>query len=129
MAGPIVYISHNRVKPGQLEPLVQFYLEQVKIVHADKPGTLVYLGYVNEDGTEVTFVHVFPDAEAFDRHMQAVPERVKVAFQLMEPRRLELYGMPSQATLEQIKKLVGAGVALSHDPQYVGGFVRSAANS
>lgn len=126
MSAPIVYISHNRVKPGKLEALRQLYREASKELEATKPGTLVYLGYVSEDGSEVTFLHVFPSAEAMDLHMQGVPERARAAYELMQPVRLEIYGQPSPATLEAIRRIAGAGVALSLNPQHLSGYIRPA---
>jgi quinol monooxygenase YgiN len=124
MSEPIVYISHNRVKPGKLDALSQLYLDAASEIGATKPGTIVYLGYVSEDGSEVAFVHVFPSAEAMDRHMQGVPERARAAYESMQPARLEVYGEPSPATLEAIRKIVGTGVVLSLNPQHLGGFIR-----
>jgi quinol monooxygenase YgiN len=124
MSEPIVYISHNRVKPGKLEALRELYREASQELEATKPDTLVYLGYVSDDGSEVTFLHVFPDAEAMDRHMQGVPGRAKAAYEFMQPVRLEIYGQPSPATLEAIRRIAGAGVALSLSRQYLGGYIR-----
>ena len=59
MSDPIVLISHNRIKEGKLDDLRQFTPEGMKLIEADKPGTLVQLAYVNEDGTEVTYIHLF----------------------------------------------------------------------
>jgi len=127
MSEPIVYISHNRVKPGQLEALRELYHETVKDIEATRPGTLVHLGYVSADGSEITYLHVFPSAEAMDRHMQGVPERARAAYEFMQPVRLEVYGQPSPGTLEAIRRIAGAGVALSLNPQHHGGYIRPSA--
>ena len=72
MSGPIVFISHQRVKEGKLDAYKQSYREYIGIIKAVKPGTVAHLAYVNEDGSEVTMVHVFPDAEAMDLHFQGL---------------------------------------------------------
>jgi len=122
--GPIVFISHNKVKEGKLDNFRQFYRKEVKLIEADKPCTLVHLAYVNEDGTEVTIVHLFPNAHAFDLHMQGTSERAKKAYEFIESDRLEIYGRPSNDVLEMMRKIVGSGVALSFNPQNLGGFIR-----
>jgi len=124
MSDPIVFISHNRVKEGKLDDLRQFSRDAVKLIEADKPGTLVQLAYVNEDGTEVTFVHLFPNADAMDLHMQGASERAKRAYEFIEADRFEIYGMPSDGVLEMMRKIVGSGVVLSFNPQHLGGFIR-----
>ena len=80
--------------------------------------------YVNEDGTEVTFVHIFHNADAMDLHMQGASERAKRAYESIEADRLEIYGMPSDGVLEMMRKIVGSGVAVSFNPKTLGGFIR-----
>jgi quinol monooxygenase YgiN len=124
MSDPIVFISHNRVKEGKLDDLRQVSREGVKLIEADKLGTLVQLAYVNEDGTEVTFVHLFPNADAMDLHMQGASERAKRAYEFIESDRFEIYGTPSHGVMEMMKKIAGSGVVLSVNPQHLGGFIR-----
>jgi quinol monooxygenase YgiN len=127
MAEPIVFISRHRIKAGRLEDFRQFYREEVEVIKASKPGTLVHLAYVDEAGGEVTFVHLFPDAEAFDIHLQSVGDRTKKAYEFVEPQQFELYGKPSEAALESFKRLVRPGVQLSLYPVHVGGYIRPTA--
>lgn len=61
MSGPIVFMSHSQVKEGKLEALQGFSLEMFPVIQAEKPGTVLQYGYVNEEGTDLHFVHVFPD--------------------------------------------------------------------
>jgi quinol monooxygenase YgiN len=72
MSEPIVLISNQRIKEGKLDEYTQSYRENVEILMADKPGTVAHLAYVSEDGSEVSMVHVFPDAESMDLHFQGV---------------------------------------------------------
>jgi quinol monooxygenase YgiN len=75
MAGPIVFISHQRVKPGRFEAFAAFFVEGSKAIERDKPGTLVFLAFTDPERGETRIVHVFPDAEAMDRHTQGAAER------------------------------------------------------
>lgn len=123
MSEPIVYISHSKVKEGKLDALRGSYRETVKLIEADKPGTLVHLAFLNEEGSEVTIVHLFPNADAMDLHLQGAGERVKEWSESAKVERVEIYGMPSEAVLERVLGLVGSGVAVSHSPQNVGGYI------
>jgi quinol monooxygenase YgiN len=124
MSEPIVFISHNRVKDGKLDEFREFYRESVKAIKAEKPGTLLHLAFVNEEGSEVTIVHLFTDAEAMDLHMLGAAERVELSSEFIESKSLEIYGMPNEGLLEMLGKLVGSGVGLSLTPENVGGYVR-----
>jgi quinol monooxygenase YgiN len=124
MSEPIVFISHNRVKEGKLDDFKQAYQKAAKLMEANKPGTIAFLAYVNEDGTEVSIVHVFPEADSMDLHMQGVAERVKETAEFLESDRLEIYGTPSDPVLAMMRQVAGSGVALSVTSEHLGGFIR-----
>ena len=52
MTDPIVFISHSRVKEGMLGALEEFTREMFPVLEAEKPGTLLHVGYVDDDGTK-----------------------------------------------------------------------------
>jgi quinol monooxygenase YgiN len=85
MSGPIVFISHFKIKEGKLEGLKQHAQKMVELINAEKPGTLAFLQYLNEAGSELSIVHVFSDANAFDKHGEGVAERASAGFEFLEP--------------------------------------------
>jgi quinol monooxygenase YgiN len=103
MSQPIVLISHSTVKDGKLEALKDYLREGVEQLEADKPGTLVFLPYLNDDGTELTIVHVFADAEGMDAHMEGVQERAAAAYEFIQSVGYEIYGTPSDSILESMR--------------------------
>ena len=121
---PIVFIGHHRVKEGKLEAFTQHYRQSVEAVKADKPDTLVDLLYASEDGNEVTIIHLFANAEAMDLFLQGVGKRARGANDLIERKRFEIYGTPSDSATEIMSKAAGAGVDLIVHPQHLGGFTR-----
>jgi quinol monooxygenase YgiN len=124
MSEPIVFISHFTVKKGKLEGIKQYAQMMTEHVQASKPGTVAYLLYLNEEETELSIVHVFPDAEAYDRHLEGVGERAKGAFEFIEPIRRELYGMPNAQALAMSRPPDGTAMAFDHKPKRMGGYVR-----
>ena len=124
MTDPIVFISRNRVKDGMLADFSKHYGNSVPLTEAAKPGTLVQLAYVDEDAAEVTVVRLFPSAEAMDRQLQGADERSKVAYKFIEPTSIEIYGTPSSFSMEMMKKVAGSGIAVSINPEFIGGFFR-----
>jgi hypothetical protein len=124
MSGPIVFISHFKVKEGKLEGLKQHAQMMMELIKTEKPGTLAFLQYLNEVETELSIVHVFLDAEAYDRHLEGVGERAKGAFEFIEPLRRELYGMPNAQALAMSRPPDGSKIAFDHKPKRMGGYIR-----
>jgi len=124
MSEPIVFISNQRIKNGKLEGYKHYYRQVAELTAANKPGTVAHLAYINEDGTEMSIIHIFPDAESMELHMRGVDELAKKAFEFMEIVSFEIYGKPSDMVLDMMMKIVGSGVALSIKPQRIGGYIR-----
>jgi hypothetical protein len=125
MSEPIVFISHHRIKEGMLDEFRRSYREGTKRMEGDKPGTVVFLHYLDEDASEVTSVHVVPDAGAMEHHMEGVAERAGEAAQFLEFGRFEIYGKPSDKVMEIMKQAAaGSGASLIVKPEYVAGYLR-----
>jgi len=86
MSAPIVFVSHNAVKQGKLEGFRDAFADVARALDAEKPGTVVFLAFANEDGTQVSVVHVFPDAAAMGAHLEGVEERMGVAAGYIETK-------------------------------------------
>lgn len=124
MSKPIVYISHFKVKEGMLDTLKQRGQEVTEQIRANKPGTVAFLQYFNEEETELSIIHVFPDADSFDRHVEGADERAKAAFEFIEPTRREVYGLPSDQVVAMLRPPDGSGIAFHIMHQSTGGYIR-----
>lgn len=125
MSGNIAFISRNKVKPGRLAELTQYYQEVVELIKATKPGTLTHIAYANADGTELTIIHLFPDAEAFDLHLQGVGPRSQQFYEYAETLGLEIFGEISAPSLELMTRIAAANnVPLIIWPNQIGGYIR-----
>jgi len=124
MDEPIVFISHNRIKPGLFEDFDRYYRESLPSIESGKPDTLVQLTFVSDDLTEVSIVRVFPDAQALDMQLQGADIRSKKAYQLIDPIGIEIYGVPGSFAMEMMKKVAGSGIQVKIMPRYIGGFIR-----
>ena len=124
MSKPIVFISHFRIKEGKLDNLIQLSQKVTEQHKANKPGTVLFLLYLNEQGTELSIIHVFLDADSFDRHVEGVDERAKAAYEFVEPTRREVYGMPSDQVLALLRPLDGSEITYHTMPQSIGGYIR-----
>jgi hypothetical protein len=129
MPGPVVFISHSRVRPGRLDALRDFMARGAPALRSEKPRTLAFLPYLNEDASELSIVHVFADPESFAVHLEGAAERGAVAYEFIETLRFEIYGDPGAgvlAAMQQAAERLGAGLRV--EPDALTGFLRSGAS-
>jgi hypothetical protein len=113
------------IKEGALVDLRRLSEEVIEHLREDKPRTVLYLAYLDHEGTQVSFLHAFPDAESMDLHFEGVDERATAAYRFIEPRGWEIYGRPSEAALESMRRAAAdGGVPLTVLPDHLGGFLR-----
>ena len=124
MSEPIVFISHQRVKEGKIEGYKQYYRQVAEQAKANKPGTVAHLAYHNEEGSELSIIHIFPNAEAMELHMRGVDELAKKAYEYVEILSFEIYGKPANILLQRMLHIVGSNIALNIKPQLIGGYIR-----
>ena len=125
MAEPIAFISHFRIKEGQPEAVRTMFAAGATQLGASRPRTAAFLGFLDEAGGRLSILHVFPDAEAMDLHVEGAAERSQAAYEFFEPAGWEVYGAPSAAALEMMKREAAKwGVPFTVEPQAIGGFLR-----
>ena len=125
MSEPIVFVSHHRIKPGKAEELKALTAEIWSSMETEKPQTLVNLAYVNEEGTEASFLHAFADVEGMHRHWEGADERSQKAYEYLEPMGFEIYGPAGDQIVEGMRaEAAGAGATLTLWPEFVTGFLR-----
>ncbi|TMB99697.1 MAG: hypothetical protein E6J35_12755 [Chloroflexi bacterium] len=131
MSNPVAYVSTWRIKGGKSEEYRRFYAELVKVVDENEPRLTAFLTFANEDLTEITNVHVFPDGGTLDRHMDVLGEKMRLlpgdvsaVMRYLEPVRVEVFGTPGGKAAELDKGLVDSGVPFAFKQRYLGGFTR-----
>jgi quinol monooxygenase YgiN len=125
MSEPIVFVSHSRVKEGKLEGLRDFLRAGATGLEAEKPGTVAFLVYIDDEVSELSIVHVFPDPDAMDLHLQGVDERSGAADDFIETQAYEIFGTPSATVLETMRRFASSeSVQLSVRPNHLGGYLR-----
>ena len=125
MSEPAFFISHFRVKEGKLDAVRQLTRDVAQRLEAQKPRTVLFLSFLDEQGGVIHFLHAFPDAQSMDAHFEGSDERAGAAYELVSPLGWEFYGRISDAALETMRKAaVSSGATLSVHPDYVAGFLR-----
>jgi quinol monooxygenase YgiN len=124
MTQPIVFISHSAIRDGQVEGFRAFIRAGAPVLEADKPGTLAFLAYLDEDGSRASIVHVFPNADAMNAHLEGVQERSEEADAFIETTAYEIYGSPDAPVVQMMRAFAErSGVPLTVHPEHVGGYL------
>ena len=126
MSGPFIFIATNRLKPGKLDDERARVPGLVDFIEANEPRLIAFNEYVNEEGTEVAVVQVHRDADSMAFHMEVVAERAATAYAetVDATTNIQVFGTPSNAVVEMLRRQAGAGVPLSVKPSHLGGFTR-----
>ena len=120
MSKPLIYISTWKIKEGRLEDYKRFVKELMELVETKEPQLIAFNVFFNEDETEMTSIHVHPDAASMDFHMQVMAQVVGEDMvewieraDFLGPKHIEIYGTPSAALLEADQPLVDAGIPVA----------------
>jgi len=130
MDAPIVFISRFRLREGTSESFRSIFDELVGMIRSSKPRTALYDAYLNDAGTEVGIVHVFPDAPALGRHFEGSDDRTRSIADLMDLIGFQVFGPAPQDAVAQLRREAeAAGGSLELFSQSIGGFLRAPAPS
>jgi quinol monooxygenase YgiN len=126
MSAPIVFISRFRLAEGKRDESTAAFAQFVDMIGVSKPRTALYAAYLDEPGSEVCIVHVFPDAAAMASHFEGSDERSSSVAGLIMPAGFEVYGAAPPAAIEQLRHEADAsGIDLVVHPEPIGGFLRA----
>jgi hypothetical protein len=127
--GPVVYLSTWRVKAGKFDDYRRFYAELLQRISGPDRDVLAFYAFGNDDDTEITNVHVFPDAATLDRHMAVLQEQMGLipgdltsVLAFLEPVDIQVYGTPTGQALAMDQGLKDSGVPFSGKARFLGGF-------
>ena len=124
MSDPIVMVSNLIIKEGKVEEYKQFTQEATEWIKANRPRTDAILEYSSADGTELSIVIVFPDADAMQTHMEGLGEFPNKTREFAQVDNIQIYGQPNKTTLETMKMIADSGVTFNIKPQAIGGYIR-----
>lgn len=123
MSGPLIFISHSKVKPGKLEAYQAHSKEATELVESEEPRMIAFNFYASEDETDVSTVQVHPDSESLDIHLKLFAERLRDRVsEALDTYEINVYGRPNDAVLEFLGQMPGVRVRVQ--PMHEGGFLR-----
>jgi hypothetical protein len=129
MGDPVVYLSTWRIREGKFPEYRRFYRELVKRLSGPDREVVAFYAFGNADGTEITNVHVYPDAPTLDRHMAVIREQfglipgdLSSMAEFMEPLGVQVYGRPTGEAAAMDQGMKNSGVPFTGKERFLGGF-------
>ena len=108
MAGSLIYVGTHAITPGKLDLAKEVSRELGSFLDANHPRMLHFGIYIADDAHEMTVIQVHPDEDSLRLHMQLARERIAKAYEFLTTTRIDIYGTPSEALVDQIRQM-GAG--------------------
>jgi hypothetical protein len=97
----------------------------IEFIQSNEPQLIAFHEYLSEDGTEVEYVQVHPDASSFENHMRVVERSGRSYTETLEgTTNIRIYGTPGEVILEMLNQAAGSGVSMTVLPEHLGGFTR-----
>jgi hypothetical protein len=127
MSEAILYVDSSEVREGALDDLKTAIKELVDFVDANEPQIIAYNIYLSDDGTQMTVVHMHPDSESLEYHMQVAGPMFGRFADLITLSSIAIYGLPSEKALRQLQekaRSLGRGTVTVHPLE--AGFTRLA---
>lgn len=126
MSGPLIFISHSKVKPGKLAEYQEHVTEAADLVESEEPRMIGFNNYASSDGTDVSTVQIHPDAESLDTHLKLFAEKLQArAFDALDSSEVHVYGEPSESARQQLEQMAAmVGIRVRVLPVHQVGFLR-----
>ena len=123
MAGPFIIKTVSRIHPGEATAYRPLAQEICQLAEERGPRLHAFHIYVNEDESSEVVIHIHPDAESMQHHLQVLGEKVRATGEFTDFESLEIYGELNDA-LRQWLPYVTEGIEFNHHAVHWGGFSR-----
>jgi hypothetical protein len=127
-SSPILVVDSSDIRAGKLDEVKAGVEELVAFVEAGEAEPIAYDIYFDEAGSQMTVVQIHPGSASLERHLTSAGPVFRRFADLLTLVRVDIYGTPSEAALEQIRgkaQLLGNAPVVVH--QLHSGFNRFAA--
>ena len=106
MAGSLIYVGTHAITPGKLEIAKEVSREMGAFLEANHPRMLHFGIYIADDAHEMTVIQVHPDEDSLVLHLELAGERIAKAYEFLDATtRIDIYGTPSDALVDQIRQM------------------------
>lgn len=103
MTTPIVCVDTSDIREGRADDVEAAARELAEFVEANEPAVVAYEIFFDADRSRMTVLQVHPSSESMELHMGLAGPIFRKFADLLDLRRVDFYGTPSDALLEQMR--------------------------
>lgn len=123
-----IFVARNRIRPGQQEDERLRAPRWAEFIEQHEPRLIAFHEFLTEDGAEVEYVQVHPDAQSFEHHLRVIAGAAgSYQSTLQGTTSIRIYGDPTPEIMANLRRSAGSGVPIVVLPTHLAGFTRSAA--
>lgn len=118
MSESIVYVDRSRVHDGRLDELRTAMAELVAFVDDNEPEILAYNVYFDEDGEQMTVIHVHADPSTLEYHMEVAGPKFPPIGEFITLESIDVYGHPGEDIVRRLREKaseLGTGKVSIHE--------------
>ena len=104
MSEMVLFVGTYSILEGGVDAFYAQAEGMTELIRDHEPRVLLIGHYLSDDQTEGTSIHLHPDADSLDFHMETASRMISRGSQVVDVKRIELYGKPNDQTLEQLSR-------------------------
>ena len=124
-AHPLVVVDSSEIREGKIDELRTALTALVEFVEANEAAPIAYSIYIDENDRRMTVMQIHPSSTSMEFHLRLAGPIFREFTELVRLSRVDFYGTPSDALLEQMRDkaavLGGASVVVN---DFHAGFAR-----
>ncbi|MEA2002871.1 MAG: hypothetical protein U9N84_13435 [Actinomycetota bacterium] len=104
MSEMVLFVGTYNIPEGGLVAFHEQARAMTELIRDHEPQVLAVGHFLSEDQTEGTSIHLHPDADSFDFHMETASRLIGRGSQILDVTRIEFYGKPHDSIVDQLSK-------------------------
>jgi hypothetical protein len=105
MSEQLLFIGTYAIPEGKLADFKEANKEMAEFVRDYESRLLSWKTYINADGSEATTIMIHPDSESLEHHLQVARAKISRGIHIVQTRRIDLYGDPSDRLVAQLHQM------------------------
>ncbi|MGI9647849.1 MAG: hypothetical protein ACR2OI_04955 [Acidimicrobiia bacterium] len=104
MSEMVLFVGTYDIREGGLEAFYAQAEAMTQLIREHEPRVLLVGHYLSDDQTEGTSIHLHPDPDSFEFHMQTASRMIEKGKQAVAVKRIEFYGKPPDQIVAQLSE-------------------------
>ena len=100
----LIAVDSSEIRKGKLDAVKAGIAELTEFVEANEPEMIAYSVYLDEEAGRMTVVQIHPSSASMELHMEIAAPVFRKFAGLLDLKRADFYGKPSEALLERMRE-------------------------